>query len=108
MLINKNRQDFVFDRLEFDLLAIEAKKRLSRSKFIIFVIGLPFLVIGVILWFLKLFEIVAWWVHWPFILVAIGSSIYNYFNLIKSRKLTDKRLEILNSYMKWKNNHRGE
>jgi len=102
---NKNRQDFVFDRLEFDLLGIEAKKRLRRSKFIIFFFAPPFLAIGIALWVLKLFKVVAWWVAWPFVLVAIGSLIYNHFNLRTSRKLINKSREILNSYMKWKNNY---
>ncbi|HEB36006.1 MAG TPA: hypothetical protein ENI18_09235 [Candidatus Aminicenantes bacterium] len=96
---NKKRQDFVFDRLGFDLLGIEAKKRLSRSRFIIFVIGFPFLCIGIALWIFKLFEVVTWWAPWPFILVAIGSSIYNHFNLRRSRKLIDKMRETLNSLM---------
>ena len=102
---NKNKQDFVFDRLGFDLLGIEAKKRLSRSKFIILAFAVPFLGIGIILWFLKLFKVVAWWIPWPFILIAIGSLIYNHFNIKRSRKLIDERREILNSYMKWKNNY---
>ena len=102
---NKNKQDFVFDRLAFDLLGIEAKKRLNRSKFIILAFAVPFLGIGIILWFLKLFEIVAWWVHWPFILVAFGSSIYNYFNLRRSRKLINKRREMLNSYERGRSNY---
>ena len=102
---NKNKQDFVFDRLAFDLLGIEAKKRLSRSKFIILAFAVPFLGIGIILWFLKLFKVVAWWVPCPFILIAIGSLIYNHFNIKRSKKLMDKRREILNSYMKWKNNY---
>ena len=102
---NKNRQDFVFDRLEFELLGIEANKILSKSKFILFVIGLPFLGIGIILWFLKLFKVVAWWIPWPFILVAFGSSIYNYFNLRRSRKLINKRREMLNSYERGRSNY---
>jgi len=56
---NKNSQDFVFDRLEFDLLDIEAKKRLSRSKFIILAVVFPFLGIGIILSFLNLFKVFA-------------------------------------------------
>jgi len=101
---NKKRQDFVFDRLGFDLLGIETNKILSKSKFILIFAGL-FLGMSIILWILKLFKVVAWWIPWPFILIAIGSSIYNRFNLRRARKLIDKRREILNSYSKGKNNY---
>lgn len=87
----------MINRHQYDLFTIEVKKRIRRSRIILYGFAFPFLGVATIFWVCKLFKIVPWWTPWPFIAVALGLVAYNHFNLKKSQKVLDKNQEFIDS-----------